>query len=187
MKAKSLVIIFALFAAIIILPSCFKSAETNDNKTTKTPDKSSPMADKSTSPVTQAKGDFNQAKSDYDAKNYEKAVAGFQEIVDSDLNNLNARYFLGKSQQALKKDDEAIKSFKEAIKIKPDHADSNFELGNIYYGRKEYETALPFYQQAVKTNFKDPKMLMALGDNYSAMLNLQLKVLTNSYYYSESI
>ena len=69
----------------------------------------------------------------------------------------------------MKEDDKAIAAFKEAVKIKPEHADANFELGNIYFGRKEYETAQPFYQQAVKTNFKDPVMLMALGDNYSAL------------------
>ena len=69
----------------------------------------------------------------------------------------------------MKKDDEAIAAFKEAVKIKPEHANANFELGTIYYGRKEYETASPFYAQAVKTNFKDPSMLMAFGDNYSAL------------------
>lgn len=167
MKTKTFVLILSLSAFCI--SACNKSGETNNSKTPTRVEKNSPTADKSPASTVQSSGNFNQAKSDYDAKNYGKAVAGFQEVVKSDAGNVEAQFYLGKSQQALKKDDEAIAAFKEAVKIKPGHADANFELGNIYHSRKEYQTAEPFYQAAVKTNFKDPKMLMALGDNYSAM------------------
>jgi len=170
MKTK----IFALILiSIFSVSACYNASESSDSKTPRRTDRSSPVTEKSTSPepsqTAENKGNFGQAKSDYDAKNYEKAASGFQDVIDSDLNNFEARFYLGKSQQALKKDDGAISAFKEVVKIKPEHADANFELGNIYYGRKDYDTALPFYQRAVKTNFRDPKMLMALGDNYSAM------------------
>jgi Flp pilus assembly protein TadD len=46
----------------------------------------------------------------------------------------------------------------------------NFIWEKVFnHARKEFETASPFYQMAVKTNFKDPKMIMALGDNYAAL------------------
>ncbi|HMS38977.1 MAG TPA: tetratricopeptide repeat protein [Pyrinomonadaceae bacterium] len=169
MKNKILLLILTL----VFLTACYNSGETGDSKTTKRIEKTSPVADKSTTPETSptpaATGNFSQAKSDYDAKNYEKAAAGFQEIVKADANNLEAHLYLGKSFQALKKDDEAISAFKEVLKIKREHADANFELGNIYNSRKDYETASPFYQVAAKTDFKNPKVLMALGDNYTAL------------------
>ncbi len=169
MKTK----IFLPILLLIFFVACYKPGETNDSKTPKRIEKTSPVAEKSSTPDTTsspvATGNFSQAKSDYDAKNYEKAAAGFQEVVKADAKNLEAQFYLGKSFQALKKDDEAIAAFKEVLKIKREHADANFELGNIYNSRKDYETASPFYQMAVKTNFKDPKMIMALGDNYSAL------------------
>lgn len=169
MKTK----IFLLILPLFLVVGCYKPGETNDSKTTKRIEKTSPVADKSSTPETVSSptstGSFSQAKSDFDAKNFEKAAAGFQEVIKTDSKNLEAQLYLGKSFQALKKDNEAITAFKEVLKIKSEHAEANFELGNLYNSRKEYETASPFYQQAAKTDFKNPKILMALGDNYTAL------------------
>ena len=159
----------SLFAAIFVLSSCFKLPPTNDSNTSQTPDRTTPTGDKTTSPSNQtiisSGAQFSQALNDYNAKNYEKAVTGFQDIVKADAQNSMAHYYLGKSFQALRKEDEAIPAFKEALRIKPDYPEANFGLGSIYYGRKNYETSLPFFERAAKTNYKSTEMLMALGEN----------------------
>jgi len=108
---------------------------------------------------------ISTAVADFNAGSYEKAASGFQEILESDPNNLDARVYLGKSFHALRKDDDAINSYNKVVGIKPDHAEANFGLGTIYYSRKQYETSLPYFEKAAKTNFKSPEMLMALGEN----------------------
>ena len=168
MNRLRLFALISLILGIVIVSSCFNMTANKNSQTSRTPDSTTTTA-ASPSPASQTSssksGDFSQALNDYNAKNYEKAVTGFQEAVKADPKNSTAHYYLGKSYQALKKDDEAIPAFKEAIRIKPDYAEANFSLGNIYYGRKSYDTSLPYLDQAAKTNYKSAEMLMALGDN----------------------
>jgi TolA-binding protein len=95
--------LFALILSLVCISACYNANETGDSKTTKRIEKTSPTAEKSSTPEatpTQSAGNFSQAKSDYDAKNYEKAAAGFQDVVKADAKNLEAQFYLGKSFQS---------------------------------------------------------------------------------------
>jgi len=156
--------ILLLLLPVFILPSCDKVKETSVYKSYQTSPTPGKSVETDSSPA--RSGDFAQALNDYNAKNYEKSVKGFQEVVKSDPENQQAHFYLGKSFQNLKKDDNAIAAFKEAVKLTPKSAEANFELGNIYYNRKEYETAMPFYEEALKIDNYSTKMMMALGETY---------------------
>jgi tetratricopeptide (TPR) repeat protein len=163
-----------LFLTVIfVLPSCYRTSPANDARTAAEPEKNAATPAATSSPGTAASpseaGDFSRSLSDYNAGNYEKAAAGFGEVVKSGPPNAEAHYYLGKSLGALKKDDGAAAALREAVKIKPDYAEANYELGNIYYRRREYETSLPFFERAAATNFKSTAMMMALGENYRAL------------------
>lgn len=158
----------SLFPALFVFASCYNPPTADQSRTNRTSDTTAPIADKTPLPSSQTTvstgTQYSQAMTDYNARNYDKAVFGFQEVVKADPQNSMAHYYLGKSYQALKKDDDAIPAFKEALRIKGDYPEANFSLGTIYYNRKSYETALPYFDQAAKTNYKSAEMLMALGE-----------------------
>ena len=110
-------------------------------------------------------GGYAAALDAYKGKRFEEAAKGFQEVVAADPKNFDAHFHLGKSLEALMKDDEAVNAYKAAIAIKPEHAEANLNAGMIEHKRKNYQSAEPFLEQAAKTDFKDSKTLMALGDN----------------------
>ena len=155
MKTINLLLsLVSISSSAVILLACTRAPANNMNASSRTPDVV--INERTSSPMNQAsssKGaDFSQALADYNAKNYEKAISDFQDVIKNDPQNPMAHYYLGKSYQGLKKDDDAIPAFTEAIRIKPDLAEASYSLGSIYYSRKDYQASLPFFEQAAKIN-----------------------------------
>ena len=155
---------FLIALAIASTISCYKSPTSNSAQSApvSTPSSSTPSAD--TKSASSGSG-YTTAIEAYNAKRFDDAVKGFQSVIASDAKNFDAHYYLGKSFEGLKKSDDAINAYKEAVRFKPDHADANFSAGSLYYSKGNYQAALPFLEQAAKTDFKSPKVLMALGEN----------------------
>ncbi len=161
---KKIVVIGLLFGSVT---ACYRAPSSNVPPTSGTPssNSSSTASNSSTTSGSSSSGDQGKALEAYNAKRFEEAAKGFEEVVRNDPNNLEAQLYLGKSYEALKKDDEAIKAYKAAIAVKPGHGEANLNAGLIEHKRKNYQAASPFLEQAVKTDFKSTKALMALGDN----------------------
>ena len=159
-KLKPLFFVLILAAA----NACYKSPSSNTQPTP--PSNSYAVSSNSTSSSATSPGaDYAKARDAYSAKRYEEAAKGFQEVASADPKNFDAHFHLGKSNEALKKDDEAVKAYKAAIVIKPEHAEANLSAGLLEHKRKNYQAAESFLEQAAKTDYKNPKTLMALGDN----------------------
>ena len=115
---------------------------------------------------TNANGDYDRGLDYLIAKNYEKAAAEFEAVIQTDAKNRQAYLHLGKSYKALDKTGEAVGAYKQAIELKPDDAEANYELGKILLDKKDFETSLPYIEKAAKIKYTSPEYLMALGDNY---------------------
>ena len=153
-----------VFVLLLSVAACYRAPSGNSMQTPKSNSSSTSSDTTGTSSVSSG-GDYSKALDAYNSKRYEEAAKGFQAVVNSDPKNFDAQFHLGKSYEALKKDDDAIKAYKAAIVVKPEHGEANFSAGRIEHERKNYQAAEPFLEQAAKTDFKNPKTLMTLGDN----------------------
>jgi tetratricopeptide (TPR) repeat protein len=163
----------AIFLALLLasVSACFKAPTGNPSQSP--PDVSSSnrstTSNSADTQSTSSTGDYSKALEAYKAKKYDEAATGFELVAKSDPKNFDANFYLGKSYEGLEKDDDAVRAYKAAIAIKPEHGEANLNAGLIEHNRRNYPAAAPFLEQAVKTDFKSPKALMALGDNQRMM------------------
>jgi tetratricopeptide (TPR) repeat protein len=68
----------------------------------------------------------------YNQKNYEKAKALLEKIIDSDEKNAKAHYYLGYTLFALKNLDGAIEECERAVELDSNNADYHYDLGRLY-------------------------------------------------------
>ena len=86
----------------------------------------------------------------YQAKNFEKSVEFFKELLELEPNNFHAYSNMALSQRELKLNEEAINSFKKSISINPEFSHSYNNLGNLYLDNNDYESALNNFNIAIK-------------------------------------
>ena len=169
------IIIVKLIVFLLATSACYQKNPASNIKLAQTPASSSPVIEKSVEPSNQTveppnqknkSGDYNTALNYFNSKNYGKAAAEFEAVVETDAKNQAAHLHLGRSYQALNKTEEAVGAYKKAIELKPDDAEANYELGKIYLDKKDYQTSLPFIEKAAKIKYTSTDYLIALGDNY---------------------
>lgn len=113
-------------------------------------------------------------------KQYDKAIAAYQEAVRIDPDDARAWNNLGVFYKELKQYDKAIAAYQEAARIGPDNADTWILLGFIYhYDLKQYDKAVTAYQEVLRIEPNDFLAWYGLGDTY-AHLNQYDKAVTAS-------
>jgi tetratricopeptide (TPR) repeat protein len=75
---------------------------------------------------------IQEALNYYNQKNYAKAKALLEKIIDSDEKNAEAHYYLGYTLFKLKNLDGAIKECERAVELDNDNADYHYDLGRLY-------------------------------------------------------
>src|SRR5262245_57917424 len=90
-----------LITVLCFLPACSKHSQNNSTQIGQAP--IPPSSGNAVSQSSSRDAQFSAAVNDYNSKNYEKAAAGFNEVVKADPQNASAYYYLGKSYKELKK------------------------------------------------------------------------------------
>ena len=77
-------------------------------------------------------GDYEQGVKAIKVAHYEKALALFGRVVESEPNNADAWNYIGFSNRKLHRFDDALGAYQRALEIDPDHRGANEYLGELY-------------------------------------------------------
>ncbi len=89
---------------------------------------------------------------------FEKSVAAYKKVVDSNSDDDVAHFNLGRAYNKLNEDQDAAKALKQAVKIKPDETEYQTELGAILIKLAQYHEAIPPLKKALEL---DPENIRA--------------------------
>jgi len=104
----------------------------------------------------------------YDKRDYDHAIADYDQAIKLDPKNANAFKFRGLAYYRKQDYFHAIADFDEAIRIEPGNAEAFYQRGTAYVQKKDYGRAITDYNVAIKL---DPKYAFAFnnrGDAYRA-------------------
>lgn len=89
---------------------------------------------------------------------FEKAVAGYKKLIDTNDQDHAAYYNLGRAYNKLNEDEEAAKALRQAVKLNPEDSEYQTELGSILIKLAKYPEAVGTLKKAVEL---DPQNLEA--------------------------
>ncbi|MGB5849828.1 MAG: tetratricopeptide repeat protein [Ignavibacteriaceae bacterium] len=113
----------------------------------------------------------------YNQKNYEKAQAMLEIIIDSNEKNAEAHYYLGYTLFMLKNLDGAIEECERAVELDNDNADYHYDLGRLY--GEDANDASIFRLPFLAGNIKDEaKTALRLNPNH-----LGARILLANFYF----
>lgn len=101
-----------------------------------------------------------------EAKEYDDAVRGYNELLATDPHNPQILNRLGNTYQALQKQREAKKYYERALKADPHFAAAVNNIGCIYYNEKRYGKAARQYLKAIKMDSSVASFHSNLGYAY---------------------
>jgi len=102
--------------------------------------------------------------SEYAAKkNYDLAIADFNEAIKLDPNGSSSFVSRGRAYDDKNDYDRAIADFSEAIKLDPNDSYSFFWLGAAYHDKKDYNRAIANFDEAIKLNPNNAAALFVRG------------------------
>ncbi len=111
---------------------------------------------------------------------YEEALHRIKAIIDKDVNNVTAWWYMGNYYTKIGQDQDALKAYMRTLRINPDLAEVYFNLGIIYSRLKRYQNAIEALKQAIriKPNFADAHLHLGvgyelLGSNQKAIKHLK--------------
>lgn len=172
---------FALCVSVSLIASaCFEVPKANTSRSsTTTTQTSTPTADKSAAPSSPAAqnspakaASYDQALSDYNAKNYEKAEAGFKEVLQTEPNNANAHYYLGSIYYLNRKDyEKSLSHFEQAAKIDYKSTDKLMALGENQRALKQFDRAIVQYGKVIGFEPNNADAYYGLGLTYIGLNN----------------
>jgi Ca-activated chloride channel family protein len=94
----------------------------------------------------------------YFNKNYEKATAEYEKVLQQNKSSLKAQYNLGNALFEKKDYDKAIEHYKSAAQLAEDEKDkasAYHNLGNAYFKKEKYEEAVDAYKSSLRVNSTD--------------------------------
>jgi tetratricopeptide (TPR) repeat protein len=86
----------------------------------------------------------------HDARQPERALEIFQQLVKDYPDRLELREKLARVHGALGQEDEMVAVLKEIVTINPQDADTHRELARIYLGREDFQNAMVHFREAMK-------------------------------------
>jgi tetratricopeptide (TPR) repeat protein len=176
---------FKFFASVVFLSlmcfagACYKAptGNTSRSSTTATSPSVAPVADKSVQSSPSAasspakSGNYDQALSDYNAKNFEKAEAGFKEVISSEPNHADAHYYLGNIYYNRKDYETSLPHFEQAAKIDYKSVDKLMAWGENQRALKQFDRAIVQFQKVIGFEPNNANAYYALGLTYIGLNN----------------
>ena len=121
-------------------------------------------------PQKSAKEWFNEGYALYKHKQYEEAIAAYEQAILLNPNYADAYINKGAALNDLKRNEEAIAAYERAIRLDPNDADAYINKGNALRDLKRYEEALAAYEQAIHF---DPNSALAYNGKGNAHYGLK--------------
>ena len=103
------------------------------------------------------------------AKQYDKALADFNEALKFDSTSTEAMNNLGLYYNDAGKFKESVELLSRAIRMKPDFKMAYYNLGNTYAKVGDYRSAMNYYLYSIKLDASYGDALNNIGNCYSAM------------------
>jgi len=95
---------------------------------------------------------FLQGLEHYKIGKYKKAIAKFKKAIDSDPNDIEARFYASVAYLQLGQPQDAIKYLEKAIEINPSYDDAYCQLGAACGMLGQYNNAILHFQKAIEIN-----------------------------------
>jgi tetratricopeptide (TPR) repeat protein len=173
---------FAFVTSLLVFTiasACYKAPSANSSRTTSTTTSTTtPSADKSASPSPSAQnspakssGNYQQALNDYNSKNYEKAEAGFKEVIQSEPNNADAHYYLGNIYYNRKDYQTSLPHFEQAAKVDYKSVEKLMAWGENQRALKQFDRAIVQFQKVIGFDPNNANAYYALGLTYIGLNN----------------
>ena len=151
--------------------------EINSNRSQPSPNPvTTPQPQPSSSPQLTAKAFYDSGNSKYDLKDYEGAIADYNQAIKLKSDYAEAYNNRGIAKGNLKDYEGAIADFNQAIKLNPDFAKTYSNRGLAKHYLKDYQRAIADFNQAIKLNPDLPEAYNNrgnskenLGDNQGAI------------------
>jgi TolA-binding protein len=167
------------FTVLLVVSGCYKAPTPNSSRTstttttTTTTATATPAANKSATPKVENSpgGIYQQARSDYDAKNFDKAEAGFKEVLQMEPNHADANFYLGNIYYNQKKYDASLPFFLQASKSDGKSVEKLMALGENQRALKQYETAIVQFQKVIGFEPSNANAYYGLGLTYIGLNN----------------
>ena len=170
---------FFAFLILCLSSACYNAPTANTSRSTivTTSPTTAPSAERSAAPAPSAavspakSGNYEQALSDYNSKNFEKAEAGFKEVVASDPKNADAHYYLGSIYYHRKQFESSLPHFEQAAKIDYKSVDKLMAWGENQRELKQFDRAIVQYQKVIGFDPNNANAYYALGLTYIGLNN----------------
>lgn len=82
-------------------------------------------------------------------KEYDKAIAQFQKVIDASPSNLNALINIGIAYRQKAKPEKAILSYKRALRVAPEIIPARYNLAMVLMSEKRFPEAIPHLEKIV--------------------------------------
>lgn len=107
--------------------------------------------------------EYNKGNRLYNARDWEAALASYQQAIDLDPTFHKAYYRLAKCYKNMGDTDEALKTLDQVLKVKPDYITAIVEKGNIFRTAAQSDQAEAAYRQALSYDSQADKAWIGLG------------------------
>jgi len=94
---------------------------------------------------------FAKAVAAFDAGDYDKARAGFEEVLERAPQSLNAQFNLGLIAERQGRIDDAVAGYEKVRFLEPGHVPMLLNLGRLYRQQEKYQDAISLYETGLKT------------------------------------
>ena len=88
----------------------------------------------------------------YEIKQYEKAVAAYDQVLRFNPQHAEAHYHKGNALSGLKRYEEAVTAYDLALRFNPQHANAHYHKGLALSDLKRYDEAIVAYDLALRFN-----------------------------------
>jgi tetratricopeptide (TPR) repeat protein len=171
-----------LFVLCVLLlfsvSACYKAPTANTSRSsTTTTTTAAPTAEKSASVTPPAQnspaksGNYEQALNDYNSKNFDKAEAGFKEVLSSEPKNSDAHYYLGNIYYNRKDYETSLPHLEQAAKIDFKSVEKLMAWGENQRALKQFDRAIVQFQKVIGFDPNNANAYYALGLTYIGLNN----------------
>lgn len=105
---------------------------------------------------------YTKALNLYKQKKYQEAYDNFNELFESNLDDVNINFYLGRSAFELKKYHDAIIAYDRVLFSKPDNLRTKLEIGRAYFMTKQFKEAKKFFEDIYNNPNTPPKIKNSL-------------------------
>jgi tetratricopeptide (TPR) repeat protein len=143
-------IVVTVFAAILVIYRVNKKDNKGDN-------------------TNNATAYVNRGKEHVNKKDYDSAIADFNEAIRINPNDSSVYFYRGYAYYNKNNYDSAIANYSLSIKIDPNNPVTYFNRGNAYFNKNDYSNAIVDYSLSMKINPNNASTYFCRGYAYEAI------------------